>query len=304
MKHFEPEIARLALRRWNADPKSLKHLGTSGNDVYQFRDGEAVRVLRLTDTSYRSLQTNLAEMHFLLHLARRGVQVNEPIPSTTGALVEDVPGGSACALSWAPGVLVTSGSQFWDEEFFREWGRCLGRIHAAAQDYEGPARWDWWQEGFLTEAEQLIPGWDVESRAELREVLRGLHDLPRNRRNYGMIHADFGPQNFNYEPYRGLTAFDFGNCCHHWYVVDLAISLSVLRREKNRDELRGWLLEGYREECEIDPEIWKHLDLFLRLRIVYVYLSRLKMFGGSPSAEQAKTLELLRSRVLERVEWK
>lgn len=52
--------------------------------------------------------------------------------------------------------------------------------------------------------------------------------LPRRADNYDMTHADFAPQNFNYDPAAGITSFDFGNCGDHWFVSDLLISLSTL----------------------------------------------------------------------------
>jgi Ser/Thr protein kinase RdoA (MazF antagonist) len=122
---------------------------------------------------------------------------------------------------------------------------------------------------------------------------------------YGMTHADFGPRNFNYHPELGIIAFDFGNCCYHWYISDLAIALSTLRRwpSDERDRYRDWLLAGYQEVFPIDGELLANISWFFRLRILYVYLDRLMLFGPTPTAEQQATLHELRRNVHERFEW-
>lgn len=303
MKHFGPEVAKRALERWGGEEVSLRHVATSGNATYRFRHGGDDRILRLTDPAHRSAAHNQAEMAFLLHLGREGVAACAPVPSGSGALVESLEECSACVLSWAPGTKVEPDSEFWDDAFFREWGRHLARIHRAARGYTGPARWPWWQEGLIAEAERWIPAGDTCSRAELRRVREVLEALPRTADNYGMTHADFAPQNFHYDRARGITSFDYGNCCDHWFVSDLAISLSTLRRRPERERYRAWILEGYEEVLMPDPIVMEHLSTFLQLRVLYVYLSRLCAFGGAPEPAQVEILRTLRSAVAERIEW-
>ena len=303
MKHFGPDVAKRALERWGAEDGSLRRVATSGNATYRFRSGGEDRILRLTDPAHRSAAHNRAEMAFLLHLGREGVPACAPVPSTAGALVESLEECSACVLSWASGVKVEPDSGLWDEAFFREWGRHLARIHDAARRYAGPARWPWWQEGLIAEADRWLPPEDAVSRAELRRVRAVLEALPRDADNYGMTHADFAPQNFHYERGRGITSFDYGNCCDHWFVSDLAISLSTLRRHPERERYRAWILAGYEEVLTPDPIVLRHLSTFLQLRVLYVYLSRLCAFGAAPDPAQRETLRTLRALVAERIEW-
>jgi Ser/Thr protein kinase RdoA (MazF antagonist) len=303
MNRFQPGAAERALEHWEADAGSLRHLATSGNAVYRFRAAGEDRILRLTDPAHRTADHNRAEMRFLQHLARAGVPACTPVPSRSGALVESFEDGSACVLTWAPGERVEPGSQYWNAAFFREWGAHLARIHRAAIGYAGPARWAWREEGLIAQAPALIPADDAVSREELERVLARLDALPRRSASYGMVHADFAPANFHYRPGTGITSFDFGNCCAHWFVSDLAISLSVLRRFPERDRYRDWILAGYREVLTPDPEAFEHLSWFLRLRIVYVYLSRLRAFGPEPDTGQREILRALRAAVAERFEW-
>lgn len=303
MKHFGLDVARAALARWGDDPATLSHLQTSGNAVYRFLRGGTPWILRLTDVAYRTPAHNEAEMAFLEHLDRSGVRVSAPHRSRSEALVEVVDGCSASVLSWAPGVLVEPGVAPWGEPLLREWGRALGAIHAAAERFEGPSRWAWWEEDLLVDHDRLLPRDDAAPREEFARVMEALHALPKPPGSYGLTHADLGAQNFRYDPAVGITCFDFGNACHHWYAMDLAISLSTLRRQPDRDRLRAALLAGYVERFPLDPTFGSRLPLFLRLRVLYVYLSRLQGFGPAPSEAQREVLMGLRGLVVNGVGW-
>jgi Ser/Thr protein kinase RdoA (MazF antagonist) len=112
-----------------------------------------------------------------------------------------------------------------------------------------------------------------------------------------MIHADLGPQNFRYHPEIGITAFDFDNCCRHWFLYDIAVSLSVLRLRPEREQLVQWIFEGYRDVRPFpgDPGT---LRLLLRLRLLYVYCDRLYSFGLAPGPDQTNILRAFRDRLI------
>jgi amicoumacin kinase len=304
-------LALAAARLWDAREESVTHIADSGNSVYQIDGPDGPRILRLTSPSYRTRAENEAEAEFLLHLGAHAA-VSTPVPSSSGALVEEVSMGGltmlASAFGFAPGVRVDYGSELWGEDLIREWGRSLGRIHAASRSFtpSGPARrWHWRDEGFIANAPALIPADDRASHRELEEVLAHLEGLPVTPETFGIIHADFAPQNFHYHPESGITAFDFGNCCYHWYASDIAISLSTFRRHPapERERYRRWLLEGYMEENAIDEAILAELNWLIRLRILYVYLSRLTKFGPEPGEEERKILATMRQSVHEKFIW-
>lgn len=319
-------MALAALVRWQGDPSTLEFIGTSGNAVYSYypHGGSGAphlrRILRLTDPNYRSRAHNEAEMQFLVHLKARGASVNVPQPSAQGAWVEEVTVGEetalASVLSWTPGVLVDIKSPLWNRRFLEEWGRSLARIHAAASTYEGPRRWEWDDEDLLRDAEDLLPPQDRFAREELATAMEKIRRLPQTRANYGINHADYAPQNFRYDPpppgvfdseespVGRITAFDFGNCCQHFFVSDLSISLLQFRRDPERDRYRRWLLDAYREVFPIDEQVYHEMVWFMRLRILYVYLSRLCLFGKEPTEKQRAILSNLRLAVEERFRWR
>jgi Ser/Thr protein kinase RdoA (MazF antagonist) len=306
VRAFPPETAQRALKLWAVDanaPRTLERVATSGNDVWRFEHAGEPYILRLTDAAWRSPALNRAECAFLEHASARGARVNRPVAARSGAAVEILDDASATVFTWAGGDLVTSDDPRRNEAFFREWGRALGELHAAAETYDGPPRWEWRDEGLLADADGLLPGADTAIRAQRDELYARLAALPVTRANYGLIHADFAPQNFRYDRSGRITSFDFGNLCRHWFVSDLVISFSTLRREKKRDAMRAWILAGYESVRALDPASWAERDTFLRLRVLYVYLSRLRWFGPVPGAAQRETLAALRALVLERVTW-
>jgi len=208
----------------------------------------------------------------------------------------------ASVFTCAPGVMVDSSSPYWNEPFFHEWGRTLARMHRVSSTVAPRPehrRWHWYEEDLVANARRYIPADDTVSLREFDDLAGLLHGLPVNPRTYGLTHADLGAQNFHYSPKNGITVFDFGNCCYHWYASDIAISLSTLRRctPEQRAIYREWILAGYEEVFPLDPAAGKHLDTFIRWRVLYVYLDRLERFGPTPTPEQRRIVDTLRERV-------
>lgn len=303
MKHFDEAAAEHALSRWPHDAGTLRHLATSGNAVYAFDSDGEPRILRLSDPAYRPSDQITAEMEFLQHLEARDVRVAGPIPSHAARLVEVFDDFAAGVFAWAPGEVVAPDSPRWDEAFFRTWGRSLAEIHAAAATYAGRPRWEWRQDPIQVVANTGLSAGDAVILEALADVLQRVDAVPQNVETFGMIHADFAPQNFHYDAEGNLTAFDFGNCCMHWYAADVAISLSVLRRRADRDRLRDWLLAGYAEVLDLEFTDWSQILTFMELRRIYVYASRVMKFGPKPGEEERRTLAMLRDMVLEPLEW-
>jgi Ser/Thr protein kinase RdoA (MazF antagonist) len=303
-----------AVALWGGDPQSVVHLGDRGNSVFSFHNSSgAPQILRFTDPDFRSYDELMAEINFVNGLHAAGVAVARTLPTLSGSWAVE----TECSLgrligssiAYAPGVEVQEGSPEWDLKFFREWGRNLAQIHAFSATLkpasEEHLRWQWDEEILFARAEQLIPKEDVKSRDEFHEVMENCRSLEKTALNFGLIHADHAPQNFRYDANDSrITAFDFGNCCYHWFVADLAISLSTVRKKSNREYIRENILEGYASVRALPKDLDHLMDLFIRLRVVYVYLSRLHFWSQSRTAEQARDLLQLRESVHARTGWR
>jgi Ser/Thr protein kinase RdoA (MazF antagonist) len=64
--------------------------------------------------------------------------------------------------------------------------------------------------------------------------------------------------------YLRLSSIDFGNSSQHWFMWDIAISLSAVLwlPDVERNQIRHWLLAGYESVLPIALEMLAELDWF------------------------------------------
>jgi len=275
------------------------------NAVFAVESNSDTCFLRLSDPASRTLEDIEDEVAFLAHLSARGVWVAMPAPSLAGRIVEAIGGHFAVLFRRAPGLHVTPSDAEWGEDLFRAWGRTLAQQHEASRTFRNPSegwRRDWRLEPVMRDGLARIEAQDAELARMGASVLSELERCSPALGEVGTIHADFAPQNFRYEPGKGITAFDFANCCHHWFLYDLAVSRSVLRLRPERDKLVLWITNGY-QEVRPSPGDNALLGLLLKLRVLYVYCDRLRQFGDVPNANQVGKLAEIRRRLLHGPFW-
>lgn len=305
--------AQHVIQEWGGVPESAQHLSDSGSSVFQFRNREnELQILRMTDATFRTRDQVQAELEFLAHLEKNDVPIAAGVHNQHNSFTSEFTTQNAnfiCSVvAYADGIFVNEQSPHWQPEFFRAWGRTLALIHCAAETYEpapsSPNLWQWDEENLFRMADALIPKKDVVTRERMTEIFSACYKLPRSRETFGLIHADLGPQNFHYNAAtQKIIAFDFGNACYHWFGYDVAIAVSTLRLKANRAEIKRELFAGYGQVRTMALDSDDLLTLFLRLRVVYVYLARLYAFGATPTAAQAELLKELSSRIHARTSW-
>ncbi len=295
------QVAMAALSLWTGVRQNmLVPFGTSASSVFGVRVNGATHFLRLTSRSFRSMDDATGELSFLHHLRTHGVHVAMPVPSIHEQNVESVGDYLVTLFRRAPGLRLTPEARLWNRAFFREWGRTLAFQHQAARAFCNPLpgwRRDWRREPVLVEGLKHIRANDEQLTGCVDAILAEVDAQGDIFGEAGMIHADLGPQNFRYDPELGITAFDFDNCCRHWFLYDIAVSLSVLRLRSDREQLVQWIFEGYRDLRPLpgDPDSFR---LLLRLRLLYVYCDRLYSFGVAPGDEQTNILCGFRNRLI------
>jgi Ser/Thr protein kinase RdoA (MazF antagonist) len=295
------QVAMAALNLWTgARQNILVPFGTSASSVFGVRVNCATHFLRLTSLSFRGLDDAAGELSVLHHLRAHGVHIAMPVPSIHGRNVESIGDHLATLFRRAPGLRLTPEARLWRRAFFREWGHTLAFQHHVARSFGTPLsgwRQDWRREPVLVEGLRSIRANDEQLARCVDDILAGLDRQSDAFGEAGMIHADFGPQNFRYDPELGITAFDFDNCCRHWFLYDIAVSLSVLRLRPDREQLVQSIFDGYRDLRPLpgDPG---SLRLLLRLRLLYVYCDRLCRFGATPGPEQTSVLRGFRNRLI------
>jgi amicoumacin kinase len=297
--------AQKSLNEWNGQAKTVKHIGDFGNSVYEYISNEGIkRILRFTDAQFRRIEEVKAELAYIKHLESQNVPCAVPILSKNNEWVKVLKSQNktliGASFTYAEGHIIDENSPVWGAHFFKQWGRNLAAIHAASRTYQYKdfKLWEWHDEILFKQADQLIPTTDSISRQEWADLQKILSNFPKNQQTYGIIHADHAPQNFHYLlPTEHITVFDFGNSCYHWYLADVANALSTVRFKKDKDIIWENIISGYAESENLPEDFQKQISIFLRLRILYVYLDRLYLFGKNPNLEQQNTLAILSKKV-------
>lgn len=278
---LKESVLQAAANAFGLNSNLLSHVGGNVNVVYQYpiQNEYPVRILRLSNQKWRSEQEALAEVHFMKYLFDNGVSVPKIFPSKTSKLVEGVTDGyHASIFSKAPGRIPTEDD--WNPEMFVNWGRIVGQMHLLTQSYvplQDVKRRDWKQEPWMDMMRHL-PVEESIARQKAIELLNWLETLPKDSKNYGLVHCDLHANNIFVTKNGSITAFDFDDSCNHWFAYDIALILySVITRynrqdikSKTLDDHLAWFLEsflkGYQEVHTLENWWLKAIPEFMSYR--------------------------------------
>ena len=296
----EREVLDRASRLFGTRKDALKLVaGYEGcaNLVYEYvRDGQPY-ILRISFRPDRTAEQIRAELHFVSYLAEHGVRVSRPVPSQNGELLETlrVRGMPLHIVSFVKGRgmrVPDNGYRYREdapiEEYFQNWGRVLGQMHALAKDYQPAsdqeARPSWFEiHKSRLRIETQVPKRLPVVRARIQSLLKEIRSLPVDRDSYGLIHGDFNDGNFTVDYTNGhMTVFDFDDCCYFWFNYELAsaweggIGRVMFRglgeRKAFMDHYMGQVMEGYNRENSLSAAWLARLPLFVRLIQVEEFL--------------------------------
>jgi amicoumacin kinase len=185
-----------------------------------------------------------------------GVSVPKIFLSKAGKLVESVTDGyHASVFSKAPGRIPTE--EDWNQRLFINWGRILGQMHLLTKPYvplQDIRRRVWKQEPWM-DTLRYLPDEESNARHKANEILNWLETLPKDVKNYGLVHSDLHAKNIFVTKDGSVTAFDFDDSCYHWFAYDISLILYlVIIRYKRQDKKTG----------TVDDEVARFLDGFLK----------------------------------------
>lgn len=245
----------------------LTHISGVVNNVYRYpaQNNHPSRIVRLTHQNWRKEKESFAELHFMNYLFENGISVPQILPSKAGNWIENVSGGyHASMFTEAPGRIPID--EDWNEKMFSSWGKIVGQMHLLTQSYIPPKdikRREWLQENWMDLMKHL-PSEEIIVRKKANELLSWLKTLPKDQRNYGLIHCDLHAHNMFITKNGEITAFDFDDSCYHWFAFDIAIIIySVIvrynRQTKKNETLENHLawflqsfLKGYQENNTVE----------------------------------------------------
>ncbi|WP_447725855.1 phosphotransferase enzyme family protein [Sphingomonas koreensis] len=283
-------LAKAALSRWDGEfgePQLVKY---RENAVFSVRRSDGTRVaLRVHRHAYHSDAALQSELYWMRELSRAGIEVPPIIPASDGSLFLHV-GASGVPeprqvdmLGWLSGTPIGSAEgglalgQKASEALYQDAGRLAASLHNHSTAMELPAsftRHSWCDEGLLSDKPLWGRFWDLhflspqERSLLLKARERALAELaalgkPADR--FGMIHADFVPENLLNDAGR-IQLIDFDDSGFGWHMFDLATALYFIVDEANYASLRDALFAGYRTVRPLADADERMLALFLFLR--------------------------------------
>jgi Ser/Thr protein kinase RdoA (MazF antagonist) len=284
-------LAHRALLNWGIENASLELLKMRENAVFGVCQADGSKyALRIHRAGYHSDAELRSELQWMRALDANGISTPGVIPTNNGELFttvahEEVPEPRQVdLLAWIDGLPMGSiedGMEGDLDELLHNYlriGALAGRVHNFSANWklpEGFVRHHWDAEGLVGEQPVWGQFWENErlslNQRELilraREVVRKqLQLFGKTEENYGLIHADFLPENLMT---RGdeIQMIDFDDSGFGWYMFELATSLFVHLGEDHFDAVLAALVEGYRSQRELPDEHLAYLPVFFMARL-------------------------------------
>ena len=284
------DLARTALGRWPGRYDELRLVKYRENAVFSAHRDDGARVaVRVHRHAYHSDGALRSELLWMQALARDGIEVPPILLSRDGQIFETVSVSGVPeprqidVLGWLPGTPAGTSEEGLNlngvgaERLFFDAGALAATMHDGVakmefgEDFERHA-WDadgligtdpFWgrfmELELLSAAERALL---AEARAQAELDLAGFGKGPHN---YGLIHADFVPENLLIEDGR-LKLIDFDDSGFGWHMFDLATALYFNLDHPAYAAMERALFDGYRTVRELPDDHEALLPLFLFLR--------------------------------------
>ncbi|AIE85238.1 phosphotransferase enzyme family protein [Fimbriimonas ginsengisoli] len=269
-------LGRAALREFGVKPSSIASLNHAENTTYRVESPEGIFCLRVCRPGYQSDANVESEIEFMSALRKAGIEAPQPyLDRVVKASVPEVPEARNCVLlSWQPGEFRRGG---YTPEDARQLGEAMARMHEFSARWTPPAGFD----------RQNLHGWALESPKPMafsepnpliteedrdllqvvdREARQLLGEIPRDRDNFGLIHADLHHGNVLFDE-AGLHLIDFDDTGWGFWLYDFAAALAYLATKPQYLEARAAMLAGYEQVRRLPPGTEERLEPFIRLRL-------------------------------------
>ena len=295
-------LARLALPHWGLDGADLDVIKHRENTVFKVTaaDGRCfvLRVHRRGNNSDAAVQSELVWMGALRDA---GIAAPAVVQASNGNLfvhVGEASDSRQCdLLEWLPGNLfndlgrVEKGMRVEFCDRFNRLGALAARVHNQSAKWQKPAgfeRRSWDEGGLLGESPVMGRFWEhtAITPSQNREIMKArlvlggfLKKFGKTPENYGLIHADFLPENILVHDGE-LSLIDFDDCGFGWYLFEMATSLFPQINQPFFDDLVAAYTEGYRSERKMSDADLEAFPAFLMIR-GFTYLGWLHTRGDN-----------------------
>ncbi len=252
------------------------------NHVYFSSNEGGEIVIRLTPAAHRSKNEVLAEVAFMDDLARKEFPLAIPIASKNGELVESIEFDGklffATVFKKIEGLRTTDEESL-EPEFLFNWGAYLAQLHIHSMEYGKSKnledrRPEWEFDAVKVKAASFAKSSIGPASARLQECIDWLSQLEKGDEHYGLIHGDLHRGNF-FVVEGQIVSFDYDDSCFHWFLYDLAASLSTVLKLAKHESHRQWIIavffDGY-ESIRPFSHRWKgRFEAFYQYRLSLVF---------------------------------
>jgi Ser/Thr protein kinase RdoA (MazF antagonist) len=304
-------LVHAAATHWDGGFTDIALVKYRENAVFSAHRANGDRIaVRVHRHDYHSDAALASELHWMDELARSGaVEVPPVVPAGNGDLTVQVAHPAVpeprrvSVLGWLGGTPVGTSESGVDLasdlaiQLYFDAGVMAGALHNQSAGMvcpDGFTRHSWDEGGLVGPDPLWGPFWaapaisddrrDLLTRARSAAII-DLSAFGKTTHNYGLIHADFVPENLLNENGR-LKLIDFDDSGYGWYLFELATALYFNIEDPRYPLIRQALLDGYRTSRPLSHCEEALLPLFLFLRgTTYV-----GWVHSRPETETAKTM--------------
>jgi Ser/Thr protein kinase RdoA (MazF antagonist) len=288
-------LAESALKAWKLQAVALRRIACRENAVYEVQlEGGRRLALRVHRHGYHDRVSLESELTWMRALAMADIATPTVVPTAAGDVAVEVTGDKVSVphlcdmLEWVEGRplgCADDPSSLGRGKIFETYcrvGRMAARIHRHSVTWQAPEgflRPHWDREGCLGRAALWGPWYDLDvldsnerhvlsAAAEVLE--RTLLQFGKGRGVYGLVHADFVPDNLLEHDGR-VVVLDFDDSGYGWYLWELATAVFwYLDTPHYVPALEGYIA-GYREVRPLPDDELRLLPQFLLMRaLVYM----------------------------------
>jgi len=285
--------AQDALSHWDLEGATLDLIKHRENAVFEVKIGAFRGAMRLHRFGYHSDSELLSELQWMRALSKAGVKTPNVVPCSNGHLfVSHEYAGLPVELQidmfeWIDGKQLGSVEEGVANdkdvgETYAAIGALAARVHNQSAEWQLPpgfTRHAWDADGLAGESPLWGKFWNLKSATEADKALlvrakdrvyADLNSLSKSNSDYGLIHADFAPENVMVDK-SGVRLIDFDDAGFGWHLFELATSLYFLKAEPFFNQALDGFIAGYRRHRELTDETLQLLPLFFLARgLTYV----------------------------------
>lgn len=284
------DLARKSLRHWALEGSDLSLVKYRENAVYKVtaKDGQRY-ALRIHRHGYHSVAALSSELEWMSALLESGIAVPEVLPTADGRLLVSESTDTIFEprhidlFAWIDGAPLGSVEEGLGNnaeqiaELYTGLGRTAAELHNQSSNWELPEGFErhaWDHDGLVGEAPFWGRFWELElldePQRQLLEKARDrisieLSNYDRSAQRYGLIHADFVPENLMTDN-GNLRLIDFDDAGFGWHMFELATALYFIQEEACYPVAKQALIDGYRQKRALSDEDLNRMELFLTSR--------------------------------------